>query len=173
MLRRDGTVKTSFTITQIKTKQPVECVIGKATRKLLVRWIKMLNSSFDSPLFPGRTKSGALGLRQHQRLIKRWVSAIGLNSEEYSSHTMRRTKASIVFSKSQNLEYVRMILGQRTISSAASYLGVVKEQALAFSEKMALQVSPLEFLGDFLIRILSRDKYSEQFQVLPRQCKNL
>jgi len=168
VLYSGGAVRTDFTIIQKKTGQEVKCVISRATRKLLARWIKENGGKWSDPLFPGRTKDGTLGLKQHQRLIKQWVSAIGLNTDKYSSHTMRRTKASIIYAKSKNLEYVRLILGQRTIAAAAHYLGVAVEQALAFSQKMSMKSSVKEAIGDFFQKHFFYSQYADQFVAFPR-----
>jgi len=149
VLHRNGTVKTEFIIGQTKTSNGVRCVIAKATRKLLARWIRENGGRWNDPLFPGRTKAGTLGLKQHQKLVKDWVASIGLNPEEYSSHTMRRTRASIVYAKSKNLEYVRQILGQKTLAAAAYYLGVSNQEALDFSRKIRLLPSFGEAVLDF------------------------
>ena len=170
VLNQDGTVRKRLKMFQKKNKEGVECVISEPTRKLLVAWIKENGGSWNDPLFPGRTKEGTLGLKQHQRLVKQWVSAIGINnSEEYSSHTMRRTKASIVYAISKNLEYVRMILGQKTIAAASYYLGVDNEEALAVSQKISLGTSLKESVSGFFKKRFSRTKYGDQFRIFPTQ----
>lgn len=169
VLHQNGIVRTQFTIIQQKTKEPVECAMSEATRKLLVEWIKEIGGRLDDFLFAGKTKKGILSLKQHQRLIKRWTAAIGLNSAEYSSHTMRRTRASIIYAKSKNLEYVRLILGQKTLAAAAHYLGVATEQALAFSQKISLGTSLKESVRVFFRKRFSRAKYGDQFRISPKQ----
>jgi len=166
VLQSDGVVRSRLSIVQRKTGQPVECVIGKETRKLLARFLRNEGKKREEPLFSGRTKEGFLSLRQHQRLVKMWVSAIGLRPEEYSSHTMRRTKASIVYAKSKNLEFVRLILGQRTIAAAAHYLGVATEQALAFSQKMSFGLTLKDSVEQFFTKPFWRRSNSSQFNVL-------
>jgi integrase len=62
------------------------------------------------------------------------VAAIGLDPALFGSHSIRRTKASLIYKRTGNLRAVQILLGHRKIESTVRYLGVDLEDALALSE---------------------------------------
>jgi site-specific recombinase XerC len=62
------------------------------------------------------------------------VSATGLHREEYGAHSLRRTKASIVYKATGNLRAVQILLGHTKIENTVRYLGVDVENALTLAE---------------------------------------
>jgi integrase len=75
-----------------------------------------------------------IGTRQYARLVDEWVSAIGLQPEDYGPHSLRRTKASLIYKRTCNLRAVQILLGHTKIESTVRYLGVDIEDTLAISE---------------------------------------
>ena len=63
-----------------------------------------------------------------------WVSAIGLRKEEYGTHSLRRTKASLIYKATGNLRAVQILLGHTKIENTVRYLGVDVEGALELAE---------------------------------------
>lgn len=76
-----------------------------------------------------------LSTRQYARLVDEWVAAIGLRPEEYGTHSLRRTKASIIYKATGNIRAIQTLLGHSKIESTVRYLGVDIEDALKFAEK--------------------------------------
>ena len=68
--------------------------------------------------------------------MKRWVESIGLDSAEYGSHTMRRTKASLIYKKTKNIRAVQLLLGHTKLESTVRYLGIDVDDALELSEQI-------------------------------------
>ncbi len=62
------------------------------------------------------------------------MNGIGLRREEYGTHSLRRTKASIIYKASGNLRAVQILLGHAKIENTVRYLGVDVEDALSLSE---------------------------------------
>ena len=62
------------------------------------------------------------------------MNGIGLRREEYGTHSLRRTKASIIYKASGNLRAVQILLGHAKIENTVRYLGVDVEDALTLSE---------------------------------------
>jgi hypothetical protein len=62
------------------------------------------------------------------------VTGIGLRPEDYGTHSLRRTKASIIYQQTGNLRAVQILLGHTKIESTVRYLGVDVEDALALAE---------------------------------------
>jgi len=90
----------------------------------------------DDYLFKSRNRlSRHLSTRQYARLVDNWVRAIGLDSGEYGTHTMRRTKASLIYRRTKNLRAVQILLGHKKMESTIRYLGIEVVDALEMSEQ--------------------------------------
>lgn len=76
-----------------------------------------------------------LSTRQYARLVHEWVEGIGLPPQEYGTHSLRRTKASIIYKATGNLRTVQILLGHAKIDSTVRYLGVDVEDALELAER--------------------------------------
>jgi len=68
-------------------------------------------------------------------LVDEWVEAIGLRPEEYGTHSLRRTKASIIYKATGNIRAIQILLGHSKIENTVRYLGVDIEDALTLAEK--------------------------------------
>lgn len=91
--------------------------------------------SLDDYAFPSRTNHlRHIGTRQYARLVDEWVAGIGLRPEDYGTHSLRRTKASIIYKATGNLRAVQLLLGHAKIEGTVRYLGVDVEDALSLSE---------------------------------------
>ena len=78
--------------------------------------------------------SAHMSTRQYARLVDEWVTAVGLRSEDYGTHSLRRTKASIIYKATGNLRAVQILLGHTKIENTVRYLGVDVEDALTLAE---------------------------------------
>lgn len=67
---------------------------------------------------------------RYARLVHEWVAAIGYPAHEYGTHSLRRTKASIIYKAVGSLRAVQILLGHAKIDSAVRCLGVHMEDAL-------------------------------------------
>jgi integrase len=89
----------------------------------------------DDYAFPSRTDHARhMSTRQYARLVEEWVTAIGLRREDYGTHSLRRTKASIIYKATGNLRAVQLLLGHTKIESTVRYLRVHVEDALTLAE---------------------------------------
>lgn len=87
-------------------------------------------------VFPSRVDhNGHLSTGQYARLVDEWVAGVGLMRSEYGTHSLRRTKASIIYRATGNLRAVQIILGHSKIENKVRYLGIDVEDALALAEK--------------------------------------
>jgi len=88
-------------------------------------------------LFPSRFYgSPHLSTRQYARLVRDWVSAIGLDPNAYGTHSLWRTKAALIYRKTGNLRAVQLLLGHTKVDSTVRYLGVELDDALSIAEKI-------------------------------------
>ncbi|MGN6519978.1 MAG: tyrosine-type recombinase/integrase [Dokdonella sp.] len=87
-------------------------------------------------LFPTRLHASPhLSTRQYARIVNSWVDAIGLEGGSYGTHTMRRTKASLIYRRTRNLRAVQLLLGHTTLESTVRYLGIEVDDALEIAEQ--------------------------------------
>lgn len=123
-------------IMQQKTSQPVQFEITQPTRDAVSDWIKDAKLGSDDYLFPSRIHdSPHLGTRQYARMLDSWITEIGLDPAEYGTHSMRRTKASLIYRRTKNLRAVQLLLGHTRIESTVRYLGIEVEDALEMAEQ--------------------------------------
>ena len=126
----NGKIKETVKVHQQKTGRTVQFVISKSTASILKSWLVKRSRAKDGPLFRGAKPDKPLTQRQYHRLVKRWVKSIGLEPEEYGTHSLRRTKATIIYAETLNVEIVRILLGQSSITSTTYYLGISENEAL-------------------------------------------
>lgn len=123
-------------ILQQKTHRPVQFEITEQTRKSLSAWIGKAQLKSDQFLFPSRmSMSPHLSTRQYARIVASWVKSIGLNPASYGTHTMRRTKATLIYRRTKNLRAVQLLLGHTKLESTVRYLGIEVDDALEISEQ--------------------------------------
>jgi site-specific recombinase XerC len=128
-------VRSRAIVIQQKTKRPVQFELMEPARSSLLSWLERRNGGLDDYTFPSRIDHKAhLSTRQYARLVDEWVTGIGLRREDYGTHSLRRTKASIIYKQTGNLRAVQILLGHTKIESTVRYLGVDVEDALAIAE---------------------------------------
>ena len=94
-------------------------------------------SSENGFLFPGKKiRNSHLTTRQYARLVSQWISSIGLDASMYGTHSLRRTKATLIYRRTGNLRAVQLLLGHTKIESTVRYLGVEVDDAIALAEQV-------------------------------------
>ena len=132
-------VKRRVMILQRKTGRPVQFEVTEQSRRSIATWIEAKRLTFDDWLFPSRMKVGAhLSTRQYARLVDQWVVLVGLDPAAYGTHSMRRTKVSLLYKKTGNLRACQLLLGHTKLESTVRYLGVEVDDALEMSEALEL-----------------------------------
>jgi len=127
------------TIRQRKTGQPVKFELTESARQAVEKHLSTRSQIENLYLFPGRDrKSSHLTTRQYSRLVSQWISNIGLDDSIYGTHSLRRTKATIIYRRTGNLRAVQLLLGHTKIESTVRYLGVEVDDALAIAEKIEI-----------------------------------
>lgn len=134
-----GEMKSRGIIVQKKTGRPVQFEITEQTRNAVGALIRRHDLSAQDYLFPSRlADSPHLSTRQYARIVQGWVSSIGLNPATYGTHSLRRTKAALIYRKTGNLRAVQLLLGHTKLESTVRYLGVEVDDAIAISEQVDL-----------------------------------
>jgi site-specific recombinase XerC len=99
-------------VMQKKTQRPVQFEITEQTREAVATWIAMAHLKPEQFLFPSRvTESPHLSTRQYSRIVESWVGSIGLDPAAYGTHSMRRTKPTLIYRRTRNLRAVQLLLG--------------------------------------------------------------
>ncbi len=123
-------------VLQQKTQRPVQFEITEATRKAVAVWIRCAGLKSEDFLFPSRLRgSPHLSTRQYARIVEAWVTEIGLEPSAYGTHTMCRTKASMIYRRTKNLRAVQLLLGHSKLENTVRYLGIEVEDALEMAEQ--------------------------------------
>ena len=138
-IRMGDEIRSRAKIVQSKTGNAVQFEITKQTREAIEDWCIQKALDHHDWLFPSRKdQSRHLSTRQYSRLVEDWIKSIGLPRSSYATHSMRRTKATLIYRKTGNLRAVQLLLGHTKIDSTVRYLGVEVEDALALAESIEL-----------------------------------
>jgi integrase len=133
---KGGSVAQRAMVVQQKTNRPVRFEITTQAREALTAWIEKAGLRPSDPLFPSRQNSSAhLSTRQYARIVRSWVEGIGLNGDAYGTHSLRRTKASLIYRRTKNLRAVQLLLGHTKLESTVRYLGIEVDDALEVAEQ--------------------------------------
>jgi integrase len=125
------------TVRQKKTGHPVKFELTEQTRQALDDYIKAARKQPGEFLFAGRRGGGqSLTTRQCARLVSGWTAGIGLDPLMFRTHSPRRAKATLIYSRTGNLRAVQLLLGHSKIESTVRYLGIEVDDALAIAEQV-------------------------------------
>jgi integrase len=99
-------------VQQKKTGRPVQFEITAPAREAVEAWIQEAHLRNEDYLFPSRIhNSPHICTRHYARMLRVWLSNIGLDWRDYGTHSMRRTKATLIYRKTKNLRAVQLLLG--------------------------------------------------------------
>ena len=125
------------TVRQKKTGQPVRFEMTEQTRESVDDYISAAGKKPGEFLFIGRHGPGqCMTTRQYARLVSGWVGSIGLDPRLFGTHSLRRTKATLIYRRTGNLRAVQLLLGHTKIESTVRYLGIEVDDALAIAEQV-------------------------------------
>jgi len=124
------------TVRQKKTGQRVHFELTEQARQAVDDYLSENLRRPSECLFPGRSQQRCLTTRQYARLVSRWIASIGLAPLLFGTHSLRRTKATLIYRRTGNLRAVQLLLGHAKIESTVRYLGIEVHDALAISEQV-------------------------------------
>jgi integrase len=121
-IAQGGRVQSRALVLQQKTGRPVQFEITNQTRQSLETWIAEQELRPPDYLFPSRVRrSSHLSRRQYARIVNHWVSEIGLDPSLYGTHSLRRTKAALIYRRTKNIRAVQLLLGHTKLESTVRY----------------------------------------------------
>ena len=125
------------TVRQSKTGRPVRFEITEQTRQAIDEHLAPSRKRPGDFLFGGRGgKDRCLSTRQYARLLSQWIASIGLDPSLFGTHSLRRTKATLICRRTGNLRAVQLLLGHTKVESTVRYLGIEVDDALAIAEQI-------------------------------------
>lgn len=132
---RGGEVRSRALVVQKKTGRPVQFELMETARKSLQAWLERRGGALNDYVFPSRVDHAKpISTRQYARLVEEWVIGTGLRREDYGTHSLRRTKAALIYKQTGNLRAVQILLSHTKIETTVRYLGVDVEDALQLAE---------------------------------------
>src|SRR5437870_1548349 len=125
------------TVRQKKTGRPVRFELTELTRQAIDDYIRLAGKKAGEQLFVGRRGQGqCMTTHQYARLVSEWIASIGLDPLLFGTHSLRRTKATLIYRRTGNLRAVQLLLGHTKIESTVRYLGIEVDDALAIAEQV-------------------------------------
>lgn len=125
------------TIVQQKTKVAVTFEITGATRASIEAWVSEANLQPRGYLFTSRNRaSPRLSMSQYTRIVKQFAAIVGADTTMYATHSVRRTKVTMIYRKTQNLRACQLLLGHKKIENTVRYLGLEVDEALQISREI-------------------------------------
>jgi len=125
------------TVRQKKTGQPVRFELTEQTRQAVDDYLRAVAKKPGEFMFTGRRGSGtSITTRQYARLVSEWIADIGLDPHLFDTHSLRRTKATLIYRRTGNLRAVQLLLGHTKIESTVRYLGIEVDDALDIAEQV-------------------------------------
>jgi len=125
------------TVRQKKTGRSVRFELSEQIRQAIDNYLKADNKKPGEFLFTGRIRPDAsITTRQYARLVSQWIGSVGLDPRLFGTHSLRRTKATLIYRRTGNLRAVQLLLGHTKIESTVRYLGIEVDDALATAEQV-------------------------------------
>jgi integrase len=125
------------TVRQRKTGRPVKFELTEQTRQAIDDYLAAAHKKPGEFFFTGRGGAGqCMTTRQYARLVSKWIASIGLDPTFFGTHSLRRTKATLIYRRTGNLRAVQLLLGHTKIESTVRYLGIEVDDALAIAEQV-------------------------------------
>jgi integrase len=126
------------TVRQKKTGRPVRFELSEQTRQAVDDYLRASGKRPGEFLFTGRRGPGrSMTTRQCARLVSEWIGSVGLDPRLFGTHSLRRTKATLIYRRTVNLRAVQLLLGHTKIESTVRYLGIEVDDALATNKLMS------------------------------------
>jgi len=126
-------------VMQRKTKRPVQFEICDQTKAAVSNLIAFNGLQVNDYLFPSRKNPNMhISTRQYAKLLKGWVADVGLDPKAYGTHSLRRTKATLIYRRTKNLRAVQLLLGHSKVESTVRYLGIELDDALEIAEQIEI-----------------------------------
>ena len=141
VMNESGTVKKDVKVKQKKTRKST-LFLPLSKNSIEVIKLHLTGKEPDQFIFAGQKShytNKPISIIQYSRIVKNWMKMLGVeNLEKYSTHSLRKTKASVIYDKTMNVDAVRRLLGQSSVTATSAYLGVTDESALDLARQYTI-----------------------------------
>lgn len=128
-------------LAQKKTGIEVQFEITPRTQQSIIHWIQEVKLQPSDYLFRSiRRSNQPISYSYYRSIIRSWAQQLGLDSDLYGTHSMRRTKATLVYARTKNIRAVQLLLGHTKIDNTIRYLGIEIEDAIKYREKLIVDL---------------------------------
>ena len=133
VMNESGSIKTELKIKQRKTgKTTLNMPLSKNSIAVIKK--HLVDKEQEEFIFMGQMghfMRKPITSQHYARIVKSWMRKLGVEDvSDYSTHSMRKTKASVIYEQTHNVDAVRRLLGQSSITATSAYLGVSDNSAL-------------------------------------------
>ena len=133
VMNESGTVKKDVKVKQKKTRKST-LFLPLSKNSIDVIKLHLTGKEPDQFIFAGQKShytNKPISIIQYSRIVKNWMKMLGVeNLEKYSTHSLRKTKSSVIYKKTQSVEICRRLLGQSSVTATSAYLGIEDNDAL-------------------------------------------
>lgn len=138
MTAMNGDILDEAVIRMKKTNKAVRVAFCESTKEAVRLWLPHRPSFWGEWLFCGEERGSHLSESQYRRLTKEWFKLINLDTRFYSTHSLRRTKAALIFEKTGSVEIVRRLLGHANVAATSNYLGIEDADAIRIAREVKI-----------------------------------
>lgn len=140
LLDENNEPKHQLNIRQQKTEKAVTVELSKYSGDAIKIWLKEKPKSRFDYIFTGlrNCNQQPIGRVQYSKLIKKWVKEIRLNPDNYSTHSLRRTLPALIYEETNNIEAIRQLLGQSSVTATSHYLNIGQKESLDIARKFRI-----------------------------------
>lgn len=136
VIDHNGAVVDEAQVRMQKTGEIAAFAITQRTKLVLEKWLATREAKNSEWLFPGLHSWKPMTVVRYRQIAKSWFKAIGLNVKHYSTHSIRRTKATIMYDETNDIKAVSELLGHTTIRMTEKYIGMTRKKALDLARKI-------------------------------------
>ena len=139
VVSKSGSIKPEVKVKHKKTgKTTLSIPLSKNSLDVIKK--HLMEREQEDYIFKGQTAHltrKPITTQQYARIVKKWLKELGVEDvSEYSTHSMRKTKPSVIYQKTNNVDAIRRLLGQSSVTATSAYLGVSDNSALELARSI-------------------------------------
>ena len=139
VMNESGTPKTEVKVTQKKTgKTTLSIPLSPNSIKVIKKFL--IDRQLTDFIFTGQMSHFTrkpISTQQYAKIVKKWVHSIGVEDvSQYSTHSLRKSKPTVIYNRTKNVDAVRRLLGQSSVTATSAYLGVTDNSALELARNI-------------------------------------
>ena len=139
VMNESGTPKTEVKVTQKKTgKTTLSIPLSPNSIKVIKKFL--IDRQLTDFIFTGQMSHFTrkpISTQQYAKIVKKWMQSIGVEDvSQYSTHSLRKSKPTVIYNRTKNVDAVRRLLGQSSVTATSAYLGVTDNSALELARNI-------------------------------------